>query len=176
MSNISSATTSVRNSGALLVATTAASRPSQRAGGATPIQGPVPRNLLVRDDRKAACPSREYILSRQAALPRSRDQCHAAARSWELLRQSGHVRARQGGQTKASGRPHAPCARGTSSRLRQAIPEGSRAPRRARPREGARWCIRRKRAFVLRRLASSGRTADGSSGHAAALTPPRPYG
>ena len=58
---------------------------------------------------------------------------------------------------------------GTPSRPRQAIPAGSRAPRRAKPREVARWCIRCKRAFEMRRLASSGGTANGSPGQAAAL-------
>ena len=62
----------------------------------------------------------------------------------------------------------------TPSWLRQAIPEGSRAPRRAKPREVARWCARCKRAFEMRRLASSGGTANGSSSTAAALEPPRP--
>ena len=79
--------------------------------------------------------------------------------------------ARQRGQTKASCRPNAPCAKGTSSQLRQAIPEGSRAPRRARPRQDARWCSRCKRAFEMRRLASSGSTADGSFNRATRLGP-----
>ena len=71
--------------GVLLVVTYAASWPSQRAGGATPIQRPVPRNFLVRADRKAACTNRGRILSRRATLPRSKDQCHVTARSRRLV-------------------------------------------------------------------------------------------